>query len=903
MASARVAILTTHPETVLEDYQRLADLAGLREALDPGATTILKDNISWHFPFPAANTTPWQLEGSILALRAAGFRDLACVQNRTVVTNAFKGTDLNGYWPICEAHGVPVLFNFRPADMRWIEFQPKRKMLVLDRIFDGRIRIPDYFQGKNVVHLPTAKCVAGDTEIVLADGLLVTIRELVEQQMAEAPSVAGDADGDHRVAGTVELLAMSPSGEIRPFEASWFWRTSARERRMLRLRTRTGRTLTATAEHLIWTPEGWAPLGSLSVGRRVAVARSLRVAGAPQPLPRTFAAPEPSRIDGRDGRVHTATFSQQVIDAYQAGTPATAIAERSGIRWQSITAILRRHGVPIRRNLAQLRVPERTSPGFWRWMGYLMAEGCIEHAKCSDKLWWANSQSALREDFAELTRALFGLEARAHANRKHIYVYSRNLGRFLAELGLPVPLNAGNKRVPDLLFRCTEAEISAFLSAYLDGDGTVSKKQAELKATTKSPQLAHDLQVLFGRLGAVALCRPVQSTIPGKWDAPRTYYLVTVSGEGLARLAPKLQLRHPEKARRLAEQAQRFRAGKQPSNWDVVPLPTAMFRSVRQGLGLSYAATGKPSSVESIEQGYTHPTPRVARYFVDLFRQRDVEDRFAAEISHLCTISSQDLAWDIVEQIEDADDQHIELFDLTVPGAECFIGNGLVLHNCHIYTTTTGAMKNAFGGLLNERRHYTHTWIHETLTDLLAIQKEIHAGLFAMVDGTTAGNGAGPRIMDPQTKNVILASADQVAIDAVAAKLMGFDPLSIRYIRLAHEAGLGVGDPRQVEIVGDAAAADQNWHFQVGKTFLSFLGWLSWYGPTRRLQRLIFRTPLANLTYPVSEIYHDYYRWPFRERRVFERWRAESPWGRLFATYAERGHLAGPSATGESAPA
>jgi uncharacterized protein (DUF362 family) len=34
-----------------------------------------------------------------------------------------------------------------------------------------------------------------------------------------------------------------------------------------------------------------------------------------------------------------------------------------------------------------------------------------------------------------------------------------------------------------------------------------------------------------------------------------------------------------------------------------------------------------------------------------------------------------------------------------------------------------------------------------------------------------------------------------VAIDAVAAKMMGFDPLEIGYIRMAHEQGLGVGDP------------------------------------------------------------------------------------------------------------
>jgi uncharacterized protein (DUF362 family) len=224
-----------------------------------------------------------------------------------------------------------------------------------------------------------------------------------------------------------------------------------------------------------------------------------------------------------------------------------------------------------------------------------------------------------------------------------------------------------------------------------------------------------------------------------------------------------------------------------------------------------------------------------------------------------------------------------------------FFGKNIVhlqTTKCHIYTTTTGAMKNAFGGLLNTRRHYTHSWIHQTLVDLLVIQKEIHTGLFAIMDGTMAGNGAGPRIMDPQEKNVILASSDQVAIDAVAAKLMGFDPMSIDYIRIAHEAGLGVGDPREIEIVGDVAAADQNWHFQVGQTFHKFMAWLAWYGPTRVLQKLIFHTPLAALTYPVSEIYHDYYRWPFRERHVYERWRRESQWGNLFATYTERGHLA-----------
>src|SRR5688572_27770157 len=179
---------------------------------------------------------------------------------------------------------------------------------------------------------------------------------------------------------------------------------------------------------------------------------------------------------------------------------------------------------------------------------------------------------------------------------------------------------------------------------------------------------------------------------------------------------------------------------------------------------------------------------------------------------------------------------------------------------CHIYTTTTGAMKNAFGGLLSTHRHYTHSWIHETLVDLLAIQKEIHSGLFAIMDGTTCGNGPGPRTMFPVVKDYMLASADQVAIDAVAAKMMGFDPMSLEYIRLAHEDGLGVGDPREIEVVG-ADISNESWGFEVGDNGASKVGDLMWFGPMKRFQKIFFHTPLVNVFIFGSEAYHDYYRW------------------------------------------
>jgi hypothetical protein len=203
---------------------------------------------------------------------------------------------------------------------------------------------------------------------------------------------------------------------------------------------------------------------------------------------------------------------------------------------------------------------------------------------------------------------------------------------------------------------------------------------------------------------------------------------------------------------------------------------------------------------------------------------------------------------------------------------------------CHMYTTTTGAMKNAFGGLLSTYRHYTHSWIHETLVDLLAIQKEIHPGIFAIMDGTTAGNGPGPRTMTPVVKNVLLASADQVAIDAISAKMMGFDPLSIPYIRLAHERGLGKGDPREIEVVGDDVS-QVDWGFQVGNNFHRMLAWFAWYGPTKFLQKLVLHTPLVSIPIMISKVNHDYIHWPLKESHIYERWLLETGWGKLFQNY------------------
>ncbi len=206
----------------------------------------------------------------------------------------------------------------------------------------------------------------------------------------------------------------------------------------------------------------------------------------------------------------------------------------------------------------------------------------------------------------------------------------------------------------------------------------------------------------------------------------------------------------------------------------------------------------------------------------------------------------------------------------------------------HIYTDYTCALKNAFGALLDKSRHYCHSQIHETLVDLLRIQQEVQAGTIAIADGTTAGSGPGPRTMTPVVKNLLIASEDQVAIDAVAAKLLGFDPMTVPCIRLAHENGLGKGRLDEIEVIGDMDTAEvkrTNWEFVVGDNAASKVGDLFWFGPLKPLAKLMFQTPMVNAFIMGSFVYHDYIWYPMQGRKVVDKWLAETEWGQLFLEY------------------
>ena len=201
----------------------------------------------------------------------------------------------------------------------------------------------------------------------------------------------------------------------------------------------------------------------------------------------------------------------------------------------------------------------------------------------------------------------------------------------------------------------------------------------------------------------------------------------------------------------------------------------------------------------------------------------------------------------------------------------------------HGHAVMTGSVKNSFGGLLREVRHYAHKYMHEVLVDLLYMQRELHPAVFTVTDGTVAGDGAGPRTMIPRVKNLILAATDSVAIDAISARLMGFDPMSIPFLRMAHERGLGIADPRDIELVGDDVS-HENFGFQTRRSLVIWGDQMIRRGFLRPLERLLLHSPLMVWAPFASNVYHDAFWYPTIGRsRIRSFMRTE--WGELFTKY------------------
>ena len=125
----------------------------------------------------------------------------------------------------------------------------------------------------------------------------------------------------------------------------------------------------------------------------------------------------------------------------------------------------------------------------------------------------------------------------------------------------------------------------------------------------------------------------------------------------------------------------------------------------------------------------------------------------------------------------------------------------------HVLTLYTGAIKNIFGvipGFMKARFHSVAPRpvpFSRLLIDLFALIRprlRLH-----VMDAVVAMEGDGPSGGSPREVGVVLASADAVALDSVASRMMGYRERQVPTVRLAEERGLGVAALDRIEVVGD----------------------------------------------------------------------------------------------------
>ncbi|MHB9092673.1 MAG: DUF362 domain-containing protein [Chloroflexota bacterium] len=143
----------------------------------------------------------------------------------------------------------------------------------------------------------------------------------------------------------------------------------------------------------------------------------------------------------------------------------------------------------------------------------------------------------------------------------------------------------------------------------------------------------------------------------------------------------------------------------------------------------------------------------------------------------------------------------MEEIEFAAPLLEWDVLIGITKLKTHHQTVVTAALKNMFGAVPDHSKRFFHRRdLEKGIVDINTVR---HPD-YTIVDAFPAMEGLGPHAGTPVPLNLTLAGADPVAVDAVGASIMGFDPRDIRTIRLAGERGLGVADLSRIDVEGNS---------------------------------------------------------------------------------------------------
>ena len=102
----------------------------------------------------------------------------------------------------------------------------------------------------------------------------------------------------------------------------------------------------------------------------------------------------------------------------------------------------------------------------------------------------------------------------------------------------------------------------------------------------------------------------------------------------------------------------------------------------------------------------------------------------------------------------------------------------------HVDQRVSCILKNQFGLIPEKHKSVFHPFLSEVLCDL----NSLYAPDLCIVDGIAGMEGFGPTSGTPKSVDAILVGTNPIATDIVAAKIMGFKPKQVPYLKMAMKA-------------------------------------------------------------------------------------------------------------------
>ena len=185
-----------------------------------------------------------------------------------------------------------------------------------------------------------------------------------------------------------------------------------------------------------------------------------------------------------------------------------------GDDWDDLPSFRR---LNIKRNFVEFPAKIKVDNELMKIIGFYIAEG-FSRKKISKKGYYqvdfAINEDDLRAQVQGLILEKFGLKPAGVGGQKRLTYNSRMFYEFFIDV-LNMGEGAHKKRIPQLFLNLPKEKLGFLISAYFEGDGSVSKGDLRVACDTVSKGLIHDLEFVLARFG-IYLRKYESEREPGK---------------------------------------------------------------------------------------------------------------------------------------------------------------------------------------------------------------------------------------------------------------------------------------------------------------------------------------------------------------------------------------------------